>query len=147
MDLILSISSTDYIDRFYNEKRSSAQAARVKQAMSKKKMLDKMELVDDPRLEVRNCEDVNLRASAPTLFCPSPQIDVESLTLRFPSPGIFKKSTIIQTDDMTFGYDPEHPILKNISVTVEKDSRIGILGRNGAGKSTLINCMLVSCQS
>eukprot|EP00041_Stephanoeca_diplocostata_P034144 m.1147116 g.1147116 ORF g.1147116 m.1147116 type:complete len:60 (+) comp24470_c0_seq20:1966-2145(+) len=37
-----------YIDKFYNEKRSSAQAARVKQAQSKKKALEKMVLIEDP---------------------------------------------------------------------------------------------------
>lgn len=38
----------NYIDKFYNEKRSSAQAARVKQAQSKKKALEKMVLIEDP---------------------------------------------------------------------------------------------------
>eukprot|EP00049_Salpingoeca_infusionum_P011107 m.191408 g.191408 ORF g.191408 m.191408 type:complete len:838 (+) comp14841_c0_seq1:258-2771(+) len=110
-----------YIDRFYNEKRSSAQAARVKQTMSKKKQLEKMERIEDPRAA----------------------IDADSLTLRFPEPGIFKKSTIIQAEDVSFGYpNSPAPIFTNVTLSVSKDSRIGILGRNGAGKSTLINVLL-----
>ncbi|WP_102693132.1 adenosylcobinamide amidohydrolase [Rummeliibacillus pycnus] len=36
------------------------------------------------------------------------------------------------------GYDPKKPIIKDISFTVEKGQFVGILGPNGSGKSTLI---------
>lgn len=63
----------DFVDRFYNEKRSSAQvwsqcfgssdscnkAARVKQALSRKKALEKMVLLPDPSKE--NVRGVILR--------------------------------------------------------------------------------------
>ena len=42
----------EFVDKFYNEKRSSAQSSRVRLAMSRQKALEKMELIPDPRLEV-----------------------------------------------------------------------------------------------
>jgi ATPase subunit of ABC transporter with duplicated ATPase domains len=42
----------EFVDKFYSEKRSSAQNSRVRLAMSRQKALEKMELIPDPRLEV-----------------------------------------------------------------------------------------------
>ena len=42
----------EFVDKFYNEKRSSAQSSRVRLAMSRQKALDKMELIEDPRKEI-----------------------------------------------------------------------------------------------
>eukprot|EP00055_Hartaetosiga_balthica_P006971 m.23240 g.23240 ORF g.23240 m.23240 type:complete len:764 (+) comp5532_c0_seq1:28-2319(+) len=111
----------DYVDRFYNEKRSSAQAARVKQALSKKKALEKMERLTNPNDEV----------------------DADSLRIRFPDPGVFKKDLLLQTDEVSFSYDKsQKKILDKVTTYIEKSSRIGILGRNGAGKSTLIKLLV-----
>ncbi len=42
----------EFIFHFYHDKRSSAQSARVTQAMSRQKTLDKMVRLPDPRLDV-----------------------------------------------------------------------------------------------
>lgn len=50
---------------------------------------------------------------------------------------IFKKS--IQIKQMSFSYNNNVEILKNINLEIKKNETIGIKGHSGAGKSTLLN--------
>ena len=45
----------------------------------------------------------------------------------------------ISFEHVSFGYDPEHPVLKNINLTVNKSESLAIVGNSGGGKSTLVN--------
>ncbi|MFH1733024.1 MAG: ABC transporter ATP-binding protein [Planctomycetota bacterium] len=45
----------------------------------------------------------------------------------------------IEFRNVSFGYDPEKPVLRDISFTAEPGRTIGIVGRTGSGKSTLIS--------
>lgn len=45
----------------------------------------------------------------------------------------------IELDHVTFGYDINTPVLKDISLHVREGEMLGIVGRSGAGKTTLVN--------
>lgn len=44
--------------------------------------------------------------------------------------------------NVTFGYDPERPVLQNLDLDIAAGSRIAILGSSGSGKSTLLALLL-----
>ena len=48
----------------------------------------------------------------------------------------------VEVDDITFGYVPEKPILKHVSVKAEPGRTIAIVGPTGAGKTTIINLLM-----
>ncbi|MGD8787364.1 MAG: ABC transporter ATP-binding protein [Phycisphaerales bacterium] len=50
-------------------------------------------------------------------------------------------NAIIEVENLSFGYDPEKTILKNISFKVTQGRFLAIAGPNGAGKTTLLNLL------
>lgn len=57
-------------------------------------------------------------------------------------PPLLIHGACIQLEDVSFAYEGGPPVLKNVSISIEAKSRIGILGRNGAGKSTLVGLLM-----
>jgi ATP-binding cassette, subfamily F, member 1 len=51
-------------------------------------------------------------------------------------------SNLINMTNMSFGYSPDKPILSNIDIGLDMNSKIILVGPNGSGKSTLVNLML-----
>lgn len=45
----------------------------------------------------------------------------------------------IRLENVTFGYRPYEPVLKNVNLHIKPGETLGIVGHSGAGKSTLIN--------
>ena len=91
--------------------RFRAKATKARQAQSRMKMLAKME------------DLAPLHAAAPFSF-------EFREPLRAPNP-------LLVLEDVSAGYG-EREVLKNISLSLQAEQRIGLLGVNGAGKSTLI---------
>ena len=50
-------------------------------------------------------------------------------------------SRIVEFDRVGFGYDPEVPILRDISLVARAGEVIAIVGSSGAGKTTLVNLL------
>ncbi|KAL8972526.1 MAG: hypothetical protein Q9183_000503 [Haloplaca sp. 2 TL-2023] len=96
-------------------------AAKSSEAQSRIKKLEKMPVLEAPESEY---------------------------TVHFKFPDVEKLSPpIIQMSDVSFGYDPtKPPLIKNVDLDVQLDSRIGIVGPNGAGKTTVLKLLIGQLQ-
>ncbi len=96
-------------------RRFRAQATKAKQAQSRLKELERMELIAPAHVD------------SPFSFTipESDKISDPLLVLR----------------EADLGYDPNRPILRKVSINLHPGSRYGLLGPNGAGKSTLIKAL------
>ncbi len=95
--------------------RFSAKASKARQANSKKKVLDKM-------------DDIEVLEELSELKFSFHYKDIPS---KFP----------MEVKNLSFGYDPQDPLFENLTFSVAKTDRIGIIGKNGKGKSTLLNVL------
>lgn len=93
--------------------RFRAKASKARQAQSRLKLLAKM-------------EPVNAMVSD----------DVRPIV--FPPPSKQLSPPIIALDDVTVGYEPGKPVLGDLSLRIDNDDRIALLGANGNGKSTFV---------
>src|ERR1700750_1497374 len=96
--------------------RFKAKASKARQAQSRVKMLEKMKPV---------------AALVPQ--------DVRKIT--FPAPEKTLSPPIIAVDNVSVGYDPKHPVLNRVTLRIDNDDRIALLGANGNGKSTLVKLL------
>ncbi len=53
----------------------------------------------------------------------------------------------ITLSHLSFGYEPEKPVLQNVSFTFESGKRYAIVGASGSGKSTLLNLLMAGSHS
>jgi ATP-binding cassette subfamily F protein 3 len=61
--------------------------------------------------------------------------------ISFPAPEKTLSPPIIAVDDVSVGYDPKKPVLNRVTLRIDSDDRIALLGSNGNGKSTLVKLL------
>lgn len=96
--------------------RFKAKASKARQAQSRVKMLEKMKPVTALVMQ-----------------------DVREIS--FPVPGKMLSPPILAVDDVSVGYDPKKPVLNRVTLRIDTDDRIALLGSNGNGKSTLVKLL------
>jgi ATP-binding cassette subfamily F protein 3 len=96
--------------------RFGAKATKAAQAQSRKKLLSRIPVL----------EELKSLYSLDFSFHESP----------------FYGSKLVEAKDLFFSYnDEESPLIKNVSLTIERGARIAIIGKNGYGKSTLLRLL------
>jgi len=96
--------------------RFKAKASKARQAQSRVKMLEKMKPI----------------AALVTQ-------DVQEITFQHPEKTL--SPPIIAVDEVSVGYDPQRPVLNRVTLRIDNDDRIALLGANGNGKSTLVKLL------
>jgi ATP-binding cassette subfamily F protein 3 len=96
--------------------RFKAKASKARQAQSRVKMLERMKPVT--ALVTEEVHEISL-----------------------PEPERMLSPPIIALDDVSVGYDPKRPVLSRVTLRVDTDDRIALLGANGHGKSTLMKLL------
>jgi len=96
--------------------RFKAKASKARQAQSRVKMLERMKPV-------------------------TALVTQEVHEITFPQPEKTLSPPIIAVDNVTVGYDPGRPVLNRITLRIDNDDRIALLGANGNGKSTLVKLL------
>jgi ATP-binding cassette subfamily F protein 3 len=91
--------------------RFRAKASKARQAQSRMKRLEKMATI-------------------------SAVVEDNVRPFHFPKPTAILAPPIITLDDVSVGYTPGKPILSRLSLRIDDDDRIALLGSNGNGKST-----------
>lgn len=66
--------------------------------------------------------------------------DTKNLDFTFNS-APFTGRHLMEVRDLSFGFDPEVPLIERLSFYVGKRDRIAIIGKNGKGKTTLLNLL------
>jgi ATP-binding cassette subfamily F protein 3 len=101
--------------------RFKAKASKARQAQSRVKMLERMKPV-------------------------TALVTQDVLEITFPEPEKLLSPPIIAVDDVWVGYDPKTPVLSRVTLRVDTDDRIALLGSNGNGKSTLVKLLASKLQ-
>src|SRR3984957_774226 len=96
--------------------RFKAKASKARQAQSRVKMLERMKPVT--ALVTQDVREIS-----------------------FPIPEKMLSPPIIAVDDVSVGYDPKKPVLNRVTLRIDTDDRIALLGSNGNGKSTLVKLL------
>jgi ATP-binding cassette, subfamily F, member 3 len=96
--------------------RFKAKASKARQAQSRVKMLERMKPVT--ALVTQDVREIS-----------------------FPAPEKVLSPPIIAVDGVSVGYDPKKPVLDRVTLRVDTDDRIALLGANGNGKSTLVKLL------
>jgi ATP-binding cassette subfamily F protein 3 len=72
---------------------------------------------------------------------------VATLGFKFNHKEYMSKESMIEADKVSFGYNPDHLLIKNLSFKVDDGDKICVIGKNGKGKSTLLKLIIQNIQA
>ena len=124
----------DQFERQRAEQAELQEKSRVKQEAARKHL---QSFVDRFRAKASKARQAQSRIKALERMKPIAAMIEDSVKpFSFPEPVKTVASPIIAIDNAAVGYRPGKPILKKLSLRIDADDRIALLGANGNGKST-----------
>ena len=124
----------DQFERQRAEQAEHQEKGRVKQEAARKHM---EAFVERFRAKASKARQAQSRIKALERMKPIAAIVNDTVRpFRFPEPVKTVASPIIAMHGGTVGYQPGNPVLKQLTLRIDADDRIALLGANGNGKST-----------
>ncbi|MCF6099981.1 ABC-F family ATP-binding cassette domain-containing protein [Mesorhizobium muleiense] len=124
----------DQFERQYTEQRELQEKGRVKQEAARKHMES---FVERFRAKASKARQAQSRIKALEKMKPIAAIVNDNVRpFSFPEPVKTVASPIIALNNVNVGYVEGEPILKKMTLRIDADDRIALLGANGNGKST-----------
>jgi phospholipid/cholesterol/gamma-HCH transport system ATP-binding protein len=53
-----------------------------------------------------------------------------------------QQAAIVEIKNVSFGYDPARPVLRDINLAIPRGAVVGIMGQSGCGKTTLLRIIM-----
>jgi ATP-binding cassette subfamily F protein 3 len=124
----------DQFERQRAERAELLEKTRVKQEAARKHM---QSFVDRFRYKASKARQAQSRLKALEKLQPvESMLDGSVTPFRFPEPDKTVASPIIALEKGAVGYAPGKPVLSNMTLRIDADDRIALMGANGNGKST-----------
>ncbi|MBT1155117.1 ABC-F family ATP-binding cassette domain-containing protein [Aminobacter anthyllidis] len=124
----------DQFERQFAEQRELQEKGRVKQEAARKHL---QSFVDRFRAKASKARQAQSRIKALEKMKPIAALMEDNVRpFSFPEPAKTVASPIVALDRVNVGYQADKPILKKMTLRIDADDRIALLGANGNGKST-----------
>jgi len=124
----------DQFERQWTEQRELQEKSRVKQEAARKHL---QSFVDRFRAKASKARQAQSRIKALEKMKPiAALVDDTVRPFSFPEPVKTVASPIVALSGVDVGYAPGKPVLKKLTLRIDNDDRIALLGANGNGKST-----------
>ena len=128
----------DTFERTRSERQMLQTALRERQIAERKHI---QSFIDRFRYKASKARQAQSRIKALAKMEPIAAV-IEDHQTRFSFPEVDELSPpLLALDRLTVGYEPGKPILRNLSLRLDPDDRIALLGANGNGKSTFLKLL------
>lgn len=132
--LTLYQGNFDSFERQRREKQALTQKLRKKQEDQRQHM---MAFVERFRFKASKARQAQSRLKALSKLEPIAELVEDRVApFFFPNPGKAIAPPLVKWDKVSVGYSSGKPVLRNITLRLDPDDRIALLGANGNGKST-----------